>query len=109
MEWSRPARLQRKALTPAFPYLCRQLSRRRRRQDPDRARLAKLLRDLGETPVVLSRGYGGRLRGPLLVDPARHDAADVGDEPLMLARRAGGVARDRIDGLSRWQNRKAPA
>ena len=26
--------------------------------------LAKLLRDLGEAPVVLSRGYGGRLRGP---------------------------------------------
>ena len=27
--------------------------------------LAKLLRDLGETPVVLSRGYGGKLRGPV--------------------------------------------
>ena len=47
--------------------------------------LAKLLRDLGETPVVLSRGYGGKLRGPVKVDPSRHAAADVGDEPLMLA------------------------
>ena len=64
-------------------------------------RLTKLLRDLGETPVVLSRGYGGRLRGPIKVDPARHAADDVGDEPLMLARTVPVVvARDRIDGVA---------
>ena len=58
--------------------------------------LAKLLRELGETPVVLSRGYGGRLRGPIKVDSARHAADDVGDEPLMLARTVPVVvARDR--------------
>ena len=63
--------------------------------------LTKLLRDLGETPVVLSRGYGGRLRGPVMVDPARHAAADVGDEPLMLARTVPvAVARDRISGVA---------
>ena len=63
--------------------------------------LVKLLRDLGETPVVLSRGYGGRLRGPVTVDPARHGAVDVGDEPLMLARSVPVVvARDRIDGVA---------
>ena len=63
--------------------------------------LAKLLRDLGETPVVLSRGYGGRLRGPVRVDPARHRASDVGDEPLMLARTVPVmVARDRSDGVA---------
>jgi tetraacyldisaccharide 4'-kinase len=63
--------------------------------------LAKLLRDLGETPVVLSRGYGGRLRGPIKVDPERHGAVDVGDEPLMLARTVPVVvARDRIDGVA---------
>ena len=63
--------------------------------------LTKLLRDLGETPVVLSRGYGGRLRGPVMVDRARHQAADVGDEPLMLARIVPVVvARDRIDGVA---------
>jgi tetraacyldisaccharide 4'-kinase len=59
------------------------------------------LRDLGETPVVLSRGYGGRLRGPIKVDPARHVADDVGDEPLMLALTVPVVvARDRISGLA---------
>jgi tetraacyldisaccharide 4'-kinase len=63
--------------------------------------LAKMLRDLGETPVVLSRGYGGRLRGPIKVDPERHTAADVGDEPLMMARTVPVVvARDRIGGVA---------
>src|SRR3982751_3774003 len=49
--------------------------------------LSGLLRELGERPVVLSRGYGGRLRGPVRVDPATHEAADIGDEPLMMAAR----------------------
>ncbi|TCU73647.1 lipid-A-disaccharide kinase [Bradyrhizobium sp. R2.2-H] len=63
--------------------------------------LTKLLRELGETPVVLSRGYGGRLKGPVMVDRARHTAADVGDEPLMMARDVPvAVARDRLDGVA---------
>ena len=63
--------------------------------------LAKLLRELGETPVVLSRGYGGTLHGPVRVDPARHSAADVGDEPLMLANTLPVVvARDRVAGAA---------
>jgi tetraacyldisaccharide 4'-kinase len=63
--------------------------------------LVKLLRDLGETPVVLSRGYGGRLRGPVMVEPGRHLAVDVGDEPLMLARTVPvAVACERLDGLA---------
>ncbi|MCK1742017.1 tetraacyldisaccharide 4'-kinase [Bradyrhizobium sp. 139] len=62
--------------------------------------LTKLLRELGETPVVLSRGYGGRLQGPVMVDRMRHTAADIGDEPLMMARDVHvAVARDRLDGI----------
>ncbi|HEV3372677.1 MAG TPA: tetraacyldisaccharide 4'-kinase [Xanthobacteraceae bacterium] len=61
--------------------------------------LAGLLQAAGEAPVLLSRGYGGRLAGPLRVEAARHRAADVGDEPLLLARVAPTVvARDRVTG-----------
>ncbi len=62
--------------------------------------VAAMLRDLGAAPVFLSRGYGGRLAGPVQVS-AIHGAADVGDEPLLLARAAPAViARDRPAGAA---------
>lgn len=47
--------------------------------------LAERLVACGERPFVLSRGYGGREAGPLQVEPDRHGAAEIGDEPLLMA------------------------
>ena len=69
---------------------------------------AKLLADAGGKPAVLSRGYGGRLHGPVWVDPAVHAAADVGDEPLLLAQAAPTVvARNRPAGAKAARDKGA--
>jgi tetraacyldisaccharide 4'-kinase len=95
-------RLQREGFDAGIPVLCiGNYHVGGAGKTPAVLALTKVLRDLGETPVVLSRGYGGRLRGPIKVDPGRHAAADVGDEPLMLARTVPVVvARDRIAGVA---------
>lgn len=70
--------------------------------------LSRILRELGETPVVLSRGYGGTRRGPVVVDPSVHTAAEVGDEPVMLAAHVPVVvARRRRDGVAPARSRHA--
>lgn len=59
----------------------------------------RLLRQAGVNAAALSRGYGGRLEGPVQVDTTAHTAAEVGDEPLMLALDGTAwIARDRVAG-----------
>ena len=61
--------------------------------------LAALLKSQGEKPVFLSRGHGGALSGPVLVDSVKHGPQDVGDEPLLLAAVAPTiVSHDRVAG-----------
>ena len=61
--------------------------------------IAEILRDWGLTVHFLTRGYGGRLPGPVRVSPGIHDAGDVGDEALLLAGTAPTwVCRDRAAG-----------
>ncbi len=62
-------------------------------------KLAELLIQEGWYPTFLSRGYGGRNKGPLLVDKDENGAAEVGDEPLLLAATAPTViAKNRVEG-----------
>jgi tetraacyldisaccharide 4'-kinase len=58
--------------------------------------LVQALQSMGVQAHVLSRGYGGRLKGPVQVVERQHNAADVGDEPLLMAAFAPvWVGRDR--------------
>ncbi len=48
--------------------------------------LAAMLAGAGHRPHILTRGHGGRVRGPHRADPTADGAARIGDEALMLAR-----------------------
>lgn len=63
--------------------------------------IARLLVAMGEKPVFLSRGHGGSLLGPHPVDPKTDTAAQVGDEPLLLARIAPTIVSARRDAGAR--------
>ena len=66
---------------------------------PTAIMLARMLKDAGERPCFLSRGYGGSVPGPHRVDAENDSAIQVGDEALLLAHVAPTiVARDRVAG-----------
>ena len=59
---------------------------------------AEHLKKKGWTPAIVSRGYGARIQAPRAATIA-DDAAEVGDEPILISRRSGcpvWVGADRI-------------
>jgi tetraacyldisaccharide 4'-kinase len=93
-------RLQKQGRDAGLPVICLgNLTVGGAGKTPAALAVARTLLAAHERPFFLSRGYGGRLAGPVPVNPSVHGASDVGDEPLLLARLAPTiVARDRVAG-----------
>jgi len=99
--WATARRIARATpVDPGAPVICiGNLTAGGTGKTPVVRELLRLLRAQGVAAHGLSRGYGGIQQGPLQVDPSRHTAADVGDEPLMMA--ADGpmwISADRVAG-----------
>ena len=68
---------------------------------PTAIAVAEVLKAAGARPGFLTRGYGGKTQGPVLVAKGQ-SAAEVGDEPLLLAGAAPTmVSADRAAGARR--------
>ena len=95
------ARLRRAGQRAAVPVVCvGNLTVGGGGKTPTAIAVARLFLRAGLRPVFLTRGYGGVLAGPVRVG-ANARAAEVGDEPLLLARVAPTiVARNRVAGAA---------
>ena len=105
-------RLQTPGYTAKIPVICiGNLNAGGTGKTPTTIAVIERLAQRGHASVhIVSRGYGGRISGPIRVDPARHTAADVGDEPLLLAAFAPTwVSRDRAAGVQAAEDAGATA
>lgn len=86
------SKLRRRAVTPwraPAPVICiGNLTVGGVGKTPFAIMLAQMLRQAGYNVHFLSRGHGGRIKDSTRVDPDKHSAMDVGDEPLLLAKHA---------------------
>jgi tetraacyldisaccharide 4'-kinase len=95
---------------PGIPVICvGNLTAGGSGKTPIAVAVADALRQRGQKPFFLTRGYGGSEKGPALASRA-HSAAVMGDEALLLARSAQTVvARDRAAGARLAKEKGASA
>ncbi len=99
--WATARRIARgRPIDPGVPVICvGNLTVGGTGKTPVVRALVAMLAAKGRHPAILSRGHGGRARGPLRVNPGQDGAAEVGDEALMMSADAPvWIARDRAAG-----------